>query len=110
MRYAVLKLNYDRDMDEPDHIFGIQTEIIRVCHTISGAYEVVDKWYDKTIEEMSNHFLEGDFAGQLKTEDYILKKFDDGETNVWSAIIESGFLTKRVTKIYIQGLDEITQI
>lgn len=110
MRYAVIKLSYDRDVDEPEYILDIRTEILMIYHTLNGAYDFVDRWYDKTIEEKKKHFLEGDVTGQLKTIKYIQEKFDKGENKVTCSIIESGFLTKIVTKIYIQALDEVTQM
>ncbi len=110
MRYAVIKLSYDRDADEPEYILDIQTEVLRIYHTLEGAYEFVDKWYDKTIEEKKKHYLEGDVSGQLKTIKYIRERLDKGEKKVECSIIISGFLTKIVTKIYIQAIDETTQM
>lgn len=107
MRYAVLELIYEVDA-ESNYVLDIQTEVLRIYHTFLGAYEYVDKRYDEMVEGMRKHFLE--VKGQLKTKDYILKKFDNGKTKVCCSIIESGFVTNTITKFYIQAIDELTQM
>ena len=106
MRYAVLKLWYDCEPGEEEYKFKIKTEILRICHTFDGAYDFVEKWYNEAINEK----YVGEVVGQLERRDRVAKKFDKGRNPAWCAVVEQEWDMKYVTKIYIQAIDETTQM
>ena len=106
MRYAVLELRYRHDAGKPEIISGIQTEVLRIYHTFGGAYEFVDNKHSRNVVQWEHD----DISYTLYPKDYAKTKFDDGETIVLCSIIKTGFLTRTTTELYIQAIDELTQM
>lgn len=110
MRYAVIKLSYDCDPVETEYKFNVRTEVLRISFTLDGAYEFVGKWLYKTVKVMKMDC--GEVKSQLETNEYIHEKFDKNKNrnNVRTALVERIWDMDYVTEIYIQAIDEVTQM
>ena len=108
MRYAVLKVNYVEDMGDPGHIWGIDVHLLGVYRTLEGAYEGVDKWYDKEIAFLKKSYLADDIQSVLYTYDTIKERCDNPNhaDRIRVSQIEYGFMDQSIEVIFIQKIEE----